>query len=250
PQGSTQRGLQRKSTSPALGLNLGLGTLGLLLANLRALAPPDVLRLARTGETSEQHVEMPGEHFRGCRCGGQKKNDQFHLLLDPLLLLGSFLRLLGGADGGVACGGADLGLLGALGTDGFPGCADDSALVLDGLAGALLDRLLGDALLVHAAENDGPVDLPRVLALVEQRLDFAVQELERPVVGPDEGLSMTGVDLVPGKRADFQPGQSSENHRRTKKNLSNRNKEGRLICAGRSNRLQAQSCPRFSRTPQ
>jgi len=56
--------------------------------------------------------------------------------------------------------------------------ADDATLVLDVLARALLCDLLCDALLVHAAEDDGPGDLARVLALVRQRLALGCAEPE------------------------------------------------------------------------
>lgn len=92
-------------------------------------------------------------------------------LLSALLLLGS-LDLSGTsslADG--------RGLL-ALGNDLLPSGTNDGALNLDGLASALLGDLFGGSLLVEATEEDGPVELARVLLLEEVRLAFAVQQAE------------------------------------------------------------------------
>ena len=52
---------------------------------------------------------------------------------------------------------------------------------------AHIRTLLGDALLVHLAEDDGPVDLARVLALEEQGLGLAVDEAEDLWVPGREG---------------------------------------------------------------
>jgi hypothetical protein len=51
--------------------------------------------------------------------------------------------------------------------------------MLDGTASALLGDFLRDSLLVHAAEENSPGDLARVLALQEERLSLAVDETER-----------------------------------------------------------------------
>lgn len=92
-------------------------------------------------------------------------------LLSALLLLGS-LDLSG--TGSLADGS---GLL-ALGNDLLPSGTNDGALNLDGLASALLGDLFGGSLLVEATEEDGPVELARVLLLEEVRLAFAVQQAE------------------------------------------------------------------------
>lgn len=56
---------------------------------------------------------------------------------------------------------------------------DDTSLVLDGSARALLGSLLGDTLLVHATAEDGPGDLAWVLSLQEEGLALGGDESER-----------------------------------------------------------------------
>lgn len=94
-----------------LGLDLGGGTLGTLLAL-------DLLGLAA-----------------GSASGGLG-------LLELPLGLGGGLLLLALLDGGLAGGGASLGALGAALLDHVEGGTDDGTLVLDGAAGALLGDLL------------------------------------------------------------------------------------------------------------
>lgn len=65
---------------------------------------------------------------------------------------------------------ADLGLLVLPGQDAREVGTDDTTLVLDRLARALLGNLLGDTLLVDATVDNGPRDLARVLALEEEGL--------------------------------------------------------------------------------
>jgi len=96
-----------------------------------------------------------------------------------LLLSRRLLGGLAGGGGGSLLGGADLGLLVALGEDGGKVGANDAALVLDVLARALLGDLLGDSLLVNPAADNGPRDLAGVLALEEQRLGLARDEAAR-----------------------------------------------------------------------
>lgn len=91
-----------------------------------------------------------------------------HLLV-LLLLLGLLvrLRLL---DGGGPLGSTDLQRLVPLGGNGSKVGADDTTLVLHGLARPLLCDLLCDTLLVHPPVHLCPGDLARVLALQEERL--------------------------------------------------------------------------------
>jgi hypothetical protein len=88
------------------------------------------------------------------------------------------LGLLGLGNSGLASSSTDFRLLGALGTDGIPGSTNNSTLVLDSAASALLGNLFSDALLVHATVDDSPVDLARVQALKEVGLALAVDETE------------------------------------------------------------------------
>jgi len=56
--------------------------------------------------------------------------------------------------------------------------ANNGTLVLHGLTRPLLGDFLGDTLLVHTPEENGPGDSARVLALEEQRLGLAIDEAE------------------------------------------------------------------------
>ncbi len=61
-----------------------------------------------------------------------------------------------------------------------------------------------------APVEDGPGDLARV-PLEEVRLEAAaLQELECLAVGLDEGPPPTGVDLVPGVRAQVDPDENQD----------------------------------------
>jgi len=88
-----------------------------------------------------------------------------HLGLLCLLFLLFSLSLGDGSSAGLCPGG--FGEV-AAGGDGGEISADDTTLVLDGLARALLGDLLGDALLVHLAVDYRPSDLAGVLALHEE----------------------------------------------------------------------------------
>lgn len=94
-----------------------------------------------------------------------------HLGLGLLLLLALGKSLLAGSS-------SHLGLLVSAGGDGLERGTDDSSLVLNSLARALLGNLLGDTLLVHATVEDGPGKLTGVLALEEERLALARVEAE------------------------------------------------------------------------
>jgi len=79
--------------------------------------------------------------------------------------------------------------------------ADDTTLVLEVLASALLCDLLCDALPVHAAEDDGPGDLARVFVLVRRRLALGSagpEDLQR-VAGESEEedrVEMTNLSIA------------------------------------------------------
>lgn len=122
-------------------------------------------------------------------------------------LIGLLLGLLGLGllSGLLALGLTDLGLLGAASADLVDGGTDNSTLMLNSAAGALLGGLLSDTLLVHAAEDNSPVDLTRVLTLEEEGGSLGADELVGPRVQTDIGLPVTGVDLVTGEGADFEP---------------------------------------------
>ena len=121
--------------------------------------------------------------------------------------LGLFLLLLflGLFDGGVAVGLADGFGLAALGHDLFPAGPHNGALDLGGAAGAPLDGLLGRALLVQAAEKDGPVELARVLFRQKVGFGLSVQQTERLAVHADENLAATRVNLAARECADLSP---------------------------------------------
>lgn len=99
-------------------------------------------------------------------------------LLSASLSLLSALLVLGSLDLSGTSSLADGSGLLALSDDLLPSGTNDGALDLDGLAGALLGDLFGGSLLVEATEEDGPVELARVLLLEEVRLAFAVQQAE------------------------------------------------------------------------
>ncbi len=105
---------------------------------------------------------------------------------------GGGLLVLGLLDGGEAGGGAGLGAHAPALLDHLERGADDATLRLDGAAGALLGHLLGDALAVLAAEQDGPGDAAGVLSLQEQRLGLAVLEAEDLAVAADKDLTLFG----------------------------------------------------------
>lgn len=88
------------------------------------------------------------------------------------------LVLLALGNGSLAGGGTNLGLLVAAGVDLLERGTDDTTLVLDGLARALLGDLLGDTLLVESSVNDSPGDLTGVLALQEERLVLGADKAE------------------------------------------------------------------------
>ena len=137
--------------------------------------------------------------------------------LRSLLGLGSLLLLLAGGEGGSPAGTRspssvptllisqrnpsgfedaplclpDLGLLVLPGQDARQVGTDNTTLVLDGLARALLGDLLSNTLLVDATVDDGPGDLARVLALEEEglllRSDEAASTTPGSADGPDQG---------------------------------------------------------------
>lgn len=88
------------------------------------------------------------------------------------------LVLLALGDSGLAGGSTNLGLLVAAGVDLLERSTNDTTLVLDGLARALLGDLLSNSLLVESSVNDGPGDLTGVLALQEERLVLGADKAE------------------------------------------------------------------------
>lgn len=94
------------------------------------------------------------------------------------------------------CGSTDLRLLVLACVDLLQAGTNNATLVLDGLPRALLGDLLSDTLLVHPSEEDGPGDLSRVLALVEERLGLAAVEAESLAVAADVQLTLATVDVV------------------------------------------------------
>ena len=96
-----------------------------------------------------------------------------------LLLVLILLDRLGGVSGSVTGSLAHSRGLLTLGNNLLPAGTDDGALELGGLAATLLGDLLGGALLVEAAVEDGPVKLARVLLGQEVGLALAVEQAER-----------------------------------------------------------------------
>ena len=127
-----------------------------ILENLGPAARPGAAADCRGDESATEHDEE--ELFPRTYLG---------LLCFPGLGLGLLLLLRLGQSLGSRRS-TDLGLLVSSSVDLVQGRADNSALVLDRLPGSLLGDFLGDALLVHATEEDRPGDLARVLALVEE----------------------------------------------------------------------------------
>ena len=126
-------------------------------------------------------------HLGRSRRGGARGLRLLHLLV--LLLR---LRLCDGCEALLCAHG---GGLVAAGGDGREVRADDAALVLHGLARALLGDLLCDTLLVHAAVHDCPRDLARVLALQEERRIFRAGEAEHlRAAGQSVGAEGRGKD--------------------------------------------------------
>lgn len=99
-------------------------------------------------------------------------------LVGPPLLLPLLLVVLGLGKSLSLSSGTDLGLLVPTSGNAVEGGTDDGTLVLDGAARTLLGSLLADALLVHAAGEDRPGDLARVLALEEEGLALRRDEAE------------------------------------------------------------------------
>lgn len=99
----------------------------------------------------------------------QRTNTETNLSLLYLLLL-LFCLCLGNGSQSLLC--ADGSGLVAAGSDSGEVGADDTALVLHGLARALLRDFLGDALLVHLAIDYCPGDFAGILALQKQRCIF------------------------------------------------------------------------------
>ena len=104
------------------------------------------------------------------------------------------LVLLALGNGGLAGGSTDLGLLVAAGVDLLERGTNDTTLVLDSLARALLGNLLGDALLVESAVDDSPGDLTGVLALQEKRLVLRADKAEDLWIG-QEGARCRGATV-------------------------------------------------------
>lgn len=128
------------------------------------------------------------------------------LTLLPLLLLLALLlplAVLGVPDGLLADSVAGLGALALLLLDHIERRTDDGALVLDGPARPLLGHLLRDALLVHAAEEDGPCDAAGVFALHEQALALALGKAEGLAVAAGKELALARVYFLPAEGIDF-----------------------------------------------
>ena len=128
-------------------------------------------------------------------------------LVGPSLSLLLLLLLLGLLNSGIAVGLADSSRLVASRHNLLPSGANNGTLDLGGAAGLALDGLLGGALLVQAAEEDGPVELARVLLGQEVRLGLAVQEAERLAVHTDKDFAAARVDLATRECTDFGPTQ-------------------------------------------
>lgn len=123
-------------------------------------------------------------------CDHHKEKDGHAQVSDPrpkycgketrlgLLRLLLLLLCLSLGDGGQPRLGTGLSSLVPLGGDGGKVSADNTTLVLHGLARALLGNLLCDTLLVHATVELCPGDLARVLALEEKRLILRGGEAE------------------------------------------------------------------------
>ena len=124
-------------------------------------------------------------------------------------LLSSGLALVGGLagldllEGGIALGGADLGLLGGALADVFEGNTDDGTGDLVGAAAVLLDGDVGGALLVQTAPGLGPYELGGLLPLHGKAVRLGGAEEEGLAITTDEELTVTGVDTVLGKSTKF-----------------------------------------------
>lgn len=88
------------------------------------------------------------------------------------------LVLLALGHGGLAGSGTNLGLLVTASVDLLERGTDDTTLVLDSLARALLGHLLGHTLLVESSVDDSPGDLTGVLALQEEGLVLGADKAE------------------------------------------------------------------------
>lgn len=101
------------------------------------------------------------------------------------------LLLLALGDGGLAGGSTNLGLLVAAGVDLVERSTDDTTLVLDGLARALLGDLLGHTLLAKTTVSNGPGDLTGVLALQEEGLILGADKAEDLMMDNGVGAMLT-----------------------------------------------------------
>ena len=117
-------------------------------------------------------------------------------------LLSSGLALVGGLagldllEGGIALGGADLGLLGGALADVIEGDTDDGTGDLVGAAAVLLDGDIGGTLLVQTAPGLGPNKLGGLLPLHGKAVGLGSAEKDRFAITTDEKLTVTGVDTV------------------------------------------------------
>ena len=124
-------------------------------------------------------------------------------------LLSSGLALVGGLagldllEGGIALGGADLGLLAGTLADVVEGDTDDGTGDLVGAAAVLLDGDIGGALLVQTAPSLGPYELGGLLPLHGQAVGLGGPEEEGLAITTDEELAVTGVDPVLGQSTKF-----------------------------------------------
>ena len=124
-------------------------------------------------------------------------------LLSPGLALVGGLAGLDLLEGGIALGGADLGLLGGTLADVVEGDTDDGTGDLVGAAAILLDGDIGGALLVQAAPCLGPYELGGLLPLHGQAEGLGGAEEEGLAITTDEELAVTGVDPVLGQSTKF-----------------------------------------------
>ena len=124
-------------------------------------------------------------------------------LLSPGLALVGGLAGLDLLEGGIALGGADLGLLGSTLADVVEGDTDDGTGDLVGAATILLDGDIGGALLVQAAPGLGPYELGGLLPLHGQAEGLGGAEEEGLAITTDEELAVTGVDPVLGQSTKF-----------------------------------------------
>lgn len=135
---------------------------------------------------------------------GSSTTSSDRLGLDGLALLSLGLLVLLALGNGLLAGcSSHFGLLVSAGVDDIERGTDNSALVLDSLARALLGHFLSDTLLMKTSVHGGPCNLAWVLALQEQRLVLGANKSEDLVVTSNVKTTLSTVVPIPSLKVSL-----------------------------------------------